>query len=464
MAAENENDPRPHVVIVGGGFGGLTAAKALNRAAVRVTLVDRTNHHLFQPLLYQVATAGLSPADIAAPIRSILRRQKNVSVLLDEVVGVDLEHKSLTLRSGPLAYDVLIAATGMTSNYFGHDAWEPSATGLKSLHEAVQIRNRALVAYEEAERATDPERRRALLTFVVIGGGATGVEVAGAFVELAKFTLVKDFRRINPSQARVVLIEAGDRLLPALTPDLSISAKKQLEDMGVEVRLNTRVTEISPTAVTLGDEEIKACTIVWGAGVKANALAAMLGETDRLGRVKVEPDCSIAGHREVFAIGDMMNLAGADGNPLPGVAQVAMQQAELVAECIKNDLEKKPRGVFVYNDLGSMATIGRSRAVAKIGKLELSGFIAWCGWLFVHLISLIGYRNRFSVLFNWTWSYLTYQRGARLIVDHDPLRLPAAIPPGRPSSRSLEPPMPMPPKAYDSDGLESGRLSPRARG
>ncbi|MFO0659596.1 MAG: NAD(P)/FAD-dependent oxidoreductase [Polyangiaceae bacterium] len=397
MADENENDPRPHVVIVGGGFGGLTAAKSLKSAPVRITLIDRTNHHLFQPLLYQVATAGLSPADIAAPIRSVLRRQKNVSVLLDEVLDVDVAQKKLSMRGGALSFDKLICATGMTSNYFGHEAWEPSATGLKSLHEAVQIRNRALVAYEEAERETDPERRRALLTFVVIGGGATGVEVAGAFVELARFTLVKDFRRIHPDQARVILVEAGDRLLPAMPPELSESAKKQLEEMGVEVRLSTRVTDISGNSLSLGDELIKACTIVWGAGVKANPLAAKLGETDRLGRVKVEKDCSLPGHRDVFAIGDMMNLAGDDGNPLPGVAQVALQQAEHVANCIKNDLKNKPREAFRYNDLGSMATIGRSRAVAKIGKIELSGFLAWCGWLFVHPISLIGFRNRLSV-------------------------------------------------------------------
>lgn len=441
---KSENDSLPKVVILGGGFGGLEAAKALAKVKVNVTVVDRTNHHVFQPLLYQVATAGLSPADIAAPIRAILSSQKNLSVLLDEVTNIDVEKKIVYLRTQSLPFDYLIAATGMTNNYFGHDEWAKYSLGLKSLQEAVKIRHQALVAYEEAERESNPERQKSLMTFVVIGGGATGVEVAGSFAELAKFALARDFRKINPTIAKVILVEGGERLLTAFPEELSASAKEKLEKMGVEVKLNTRVTNIDATGVTLGNERVESHTVVWAAGVKANPVAHMLGgECDKMGRVKVNSDCSVAQHSNVFAIGDMMNLAGEDGQPLPGVAQVALQQGRFVVDIIKAKIAgKEPKNTsFKYNDLGSMATIGRSAAVAKIGGMKLTGMIAWLGWLFVHLISLIGFRNRLSVLFNWFWSYLTYQRGARLIVDYDPLHLPGSVrvPPSLGSGRVPSP-------------------------
>ena len=409
-------DALPHVVIVGAGFGGLTAARALRKAKVRITLVDRANHHLFQPLLYQVAMAGLSPADIAAPIRTILRKQKNVFVVLDEVTAVDLPNQTVRLRERDLRYDYLLLATGGRTSYFGHDEWEKFAPGLKDLDDAVEIRRRVLLAFEEAEKETDPGRRRELLTFVVVGGGPTGVELAGAIAELARFVLAEDFRQIKAEEAEILLLEGGPRVLPSFAPELSESAVRQLEELGVKVRTGAQVTNIDEHGVYLGDEVIRSVTVIWGAGVRATALTAKLGvELDRAGRVIVEPDLTIPGHRNAFAIGDMAVFLHQSGKPLPGVSPVAMQMGEKVARNIGLALAGKPYETFVYRDKGSMATIGRKAAIAEIGKTRLSGFIAWLAWLVVHIFFLIGFRNRIAVMLNWMYSYFTYQRGARLI-------------------------------------------------
>lgn len=405
----------PHIIIIGAGFGGLTAAQALKKAPVQITIVDRTNHHLFQPLLYQVAMAGLSPADIAAPIRSILRKQKNVSVMLAEATGVDFANREIILGEQRLAYDYLLLATGGRTSYFGHDEWELFAPGLKDLDDAVEIRRRVLMAFEAAEKESDPQRRRELLTFVVVGGGPTGVELAGSIAELARFVLSRDFRTIQPEAAEILLLEGGDKILTSFTPDLAESALRQLTALGVTVRTGAQVTNIDETGVQLGAEKINAATVIWGAGVRATALTQSLGvETDRAGRVLVERDLSLPGHREVFAIGDM-TLFLQDGKPLPGVSPVAMQMGEAVAQNIHNDLTGNPRKEFHYTDKGTMATIGRKAAIAHVGKLKLSGFPAWLFWLGLHIWFLIGFRNRFAVMFNWAWSYFTYQRGARLI-------------------------------------------------
>jgi NADH:quinone reductase (non-electrogenic) len=405
----------PHVVIIGAGFGGLTCAQALKSAPVRITIVDRANHHLFQPLLYQVAMAGLSPADIAQPIRSILRKQKNVSVLLDEATDVDFNNQTVELRDSKLKYDYLVLATGGHTSYFGHDEWETFAPGLKDLDDAVEIRRRVLLAFEDAEKETDPERRRALMTFVVVGGGPTGVELAGAIAELAHFVLARDFRNIFPEEAEILLLEGGPKILPSFAPDLSRSAYRQLTELGVRVQTGAQVTGIDEHCVYLGSESIKAATVIWAAGVRATSLTARLGAPiDRVGRVLVNPDLTVPGHHNVFAIGDMTYLEQ-DGKPLPGVSPVAMQMGRRVARNIQNDLAGKPYEEFHYFDKGSMATIGRKAAIAEIGKLHLSGFIAWMAWLMVHIFFLIGFRSRFAVLFNWAWSYFTYQRGARLI-------------------------------------------------
>lgn len=405
----------PHVVIIGAGFGGLTCAQALKRARVRITIVDRANHHLFQPLLYQVAMAGLSPADIAQPIRSILRNQKNVSVLLDEATYVDCNNQTVELRDSKLKYDYLVLATGGRTSYFGHDEWESFAPGLKDLDDAVEIRRRVLLAFEDAEKETDPERRRELMTFVVVGGGPTGVELAGAIAELAHFVLARDFRTIYPEEAEILLLEGGPKILPSFAPDLSKSAHRQLAELGVRVLTGAQVTGIDEHGVYLGAESIRAATVIWAAGVGATALTTRLGAPiDRAGRVLVNHDLTVPGHHNVFAIGDMTYLEQ-DGKPLPGVSPVAMQMGRRVAGNIRNDLAGKPYEEFRYFDKGSMATIGRKAAIAEIGKLHLSGFIAWMAWLTVHIFFLIGFRNRFAVLFNWAWSYFTYQRGARLI-------------------------------------------------
>ncbi|GAC1361159.1 MAG: NAD(P)/FAD-dependent oxidoreductase [Polyangiales bacterium] len=411
----------PHVVIVGGGFGGLTAAQSLRRAKVRVTVVDRANHHVFQPLLYQVAMAGLSPAEIASPIRSILARQRNARVLLGEATGVDFVRKTLQLADGELGFDVLVLATGARTSWFGHDEWSRHALSLKSLADAIASRERGLLAFERAERATDPAERARLLTFVSIGGGPTGVELAGSIAELARFVLARDFRNVDPKEARVVLLEAGPRIFPTFAPDLSDRAVDQLRSLGVDTRTGARVTAIDERGVALGDERIDAATVVWAAGVRAAPLAERLGlPCDRAGRVQVEPDLSLPGQRDCFAIGDMAAFLDERGQQLPGISAVAMQQARAVAASIVRDVGHVPRSPFVFRDPGSMATIGRSRAICELGRLHLSGFVAWLFWLLVHLWFLIGFRNRFVVMFSWTWSYFTYRRGARLITHVQP--------------------------------------------
>jgi NADH dehydrogenase len=406
----------PHVVIVGAGFGGLTAAQKLKKTPVRITIVDRTNHHLFQPLLYQVAMAGLSPGDIAAPIRSILRGQQNVTVLLAEVTSIDLAAHQIKTTEGELAYDYLILAAGGRTSYFGHDEWEQFAPGLKDLDDAVEIRRRVLLAFEAAERETDPARRRELMTFVVVGGGPTGVELAGAIAELSKFVLARDFRSIHPEAADIILLEGGERILPSFAPELSVSAERQLAELGVKVRTRAIVTGISPEGVHLGAEFLPSPTIIWGAGVSATSLTSTLDvPRDRGGRLIVEPDLTLPGYKNVFAIGDMVSFTHQTGAPLPGVSPVAMQMGRKVAENIERALEGQPYSEFHYHDKGSMATIGRSRAIAEMGNLKLSGFLAWMAWLLVHIFFLIGFRNRAVVMFNWAWSYFTYERGARLI-------------------------------------------------
>lgn len=407
----------PQVVVVGGGFGGLEAAKTLGGAPARVTLIDRRNHHLFQPLLYQVATAVLSPADIAQPIRAVLRDRANVEVVLGDVTSVDAASKQVELADGSrLPYDYLILAAGASHAYFGHDEWEPYAPGLKSLEEATDIRRRLLVSFEEAEREKDPERRKALMTFVVVGGGPTGVEMAGAIAEIARYSLAKDFRHIDTRDARVILVEAVDRLLLAFPAQLSRYALWDLQRLGVDVRFNSPVTHIGPGVVTAGGAEIKAATIIWAAGVKSSPIGATLGvETDRAGRVIVQPDLSIPGHPEVFVIGDMSSLAGPNGRPYPGVAQVAKQQGGWAAKNIRRIMAGKETEPFQYIDLGNMATIGRNAAVADIRGVNLTGFVAWLVWALVHVFNLIGFRNRIVVALQWLWGYMTFQRGARLI-------------------------------------------------
>lgn len=423
------------VVIVGGGFGGLTAAKALRNAPVKLTLVDRRNHHLFQPLLYQVAMAGLAPSEIAMPIRAALRRQRNTTVLLDEVSGIDLVAKRVLCQQGaPVAYDYLILAPGARTHYFGHQEWATFAPGLKSIDDAVEIRRRVLLAFEAAEREPDPDRRAHYLRFIVIGGGPTGVELAGAIAELARYVLSRDFKNVRPSETSVLLIEGGPRVLATFDESLSAKTVEQLGELGVKVRSGTIVKEISPEGVLLSSgEHLDAKTIVWAAGVSSSPLLAALGvEVDRGGRAKVNPDCSLPGHPEVFVIGDAAYLLGDDGKPLPGVSPTAMQQARHVAKIIKAELrDEKARTPFQYRDKGSMATIGRSRAIAQVGKLKLSGMLAWLAWLLVHLVYLIGFRNRLLVLFDWAWSYFTYRRGSRLITGD---RLEAGTPGGVESS------------------------------
>jgi NADH:ubiquinone reductase (H+-translocating) len=409
---------RPHVVIVGGGFGGLNAARALRRAPVRVTLIDQRNHHLFQPLLYQVATAALSPADIAAPIRHVLRRQRNVSVVLGTVADVDPAGRRVVLADGrPVEWDYLVLATGAEDRYFGHDDWEPAAPGLKSLEDAIEIRRRFLLAFETAEYEPDDDRCRALLTFVVVGAGPTGVEMAGAFAEVARHTLTGgDFRRIDPATARIVLVEAGPRVLPAYPEALSRRARSALERLGVEVRLDSPVTRIEPDGVWLGEERIDARNVVWSAGVAASPLGQRLGAaTDRAGRVEVEPDLSVPGHPDVFVIGDLASFPHQTGTPLPGIAPVAIQQGKQAAANIRRSVEGRPRRPFRYVDRGTLATIGRGAAVGQLRGLAVHGVVAWLVWLFVHLMYLVGFRNRVAVLLEWGWSYLTWQRGARLI-------------------------------------------------
>jgi len=414
----------PHIVIVGGGFGGLSAARALRRARARVTLVDRRNHHVFQPLLYQVATAGLSPGDIASPIRWILRRQRNVEVLLGDVVAVDAAGRLVHLADGAaLFYDYLILAPGAGHAYFGHDEWSRHAPGLKTLEDGLVIRRRVLLAFELAERAADPAGQRRLLTFVVVGGGPTGVELAGALAEIARHALAHEFRRINPRTARIVLLEGGPAILTAFPPPLRASAEAALARLGVEVRLNTVVTRIGDGWVQAGDERIDAGAVLWAAGVAGSPLGRTLGvPLDRAGRVIVNADLSIPDHPEVFVVGDLAAFvtgADAEGRPrlLPGVAPVAMQQAVHAARNIRRAMAGAGPEPFRYKDPGNMATIGRASAIADFGWLRLSGWVAWLAWLFVHIMQLTGFRNRLIVLVQWAWAYATYQRSVRLITD-----------------------------------------------
>ena len=402
-------------MIVGAGFGGLYAARALRRAPVDVTVIDRRNHHLFQPLLYQVATAALNPSDIAAPIRKILRRQKNTTVLLADSTQVDVERKKVGLTDGEVGYDYLILATGATDSYFGHEDWAPCAPGLKSIEDALEIRRRVLVAYEAAERTEDPERRSTWLQFVIVGAGPTGVELAGALAEISRRALARDFRNIDPTQARILLLEGLDRVLPTFPPQLSEKARRQLERLGVEVRVQKKVTGVDEEGVSLDDERIEAKTVLWTAGVAASPIAQSLGvPLDRAGRVQVMPDLTIPGRSDVFVIGDLAAFEQ-DGQLVPGVAPAAIQEARHAAGNITRAVKGKLYVPFRYRDKGMLAVIGRSAAVANLRHLKLSGFIAWLTWVIVHLYLLIGFRNRIIVMFEWAWAYFTYERGARLI-------------------------------------------------
>lgn len=428
----------PHVVIVGGGFGGLSAARAFRGVPARVTLLDRHNYHLFQPLLYQVATAGLSPGDIASPIRWILRRERNVQVLLAAVTAVDAARRELEVDGGRVAYDYLILTAGASHSYFGHDEWEASAPGLKTLDDALHMRREMLLAFERAERSSDPAERQRLLTFVIVGGGPTGVELAGALAEIAKHTLVDEYRSFQPNAAKIVLIEAGPHILGMYPPGLQEAAERSLARLGVEVRKGTAVTAIRPGEVDAGGETIRAGTVLWAAGVAASPLARGLGvPLDRAGRVEVLPDLSIPGHPEVFVAGDLAAFRQ-DGAPLPGVAQVAIQQGRHAAKNVARLIRNQPAAPFRYRDYGNMATIGRAAAIADFGRVRLSGWIAWVAWLTLHIMKLVGFRNRVGVLVQWAWAYFTYQRSVRLITGEtpDPRRLPTAdargaMPPGR---------------------------------
>jgi NADH dehydrogenase len=411
----------PRVVIIGGGFGGLYAARALARAPVRVTLLDRRNHHVFQPLLYQVATAALSPGDIASPIRFILRRQRNTEVLLEEVLAVDTANRRVVLTARELPYDFLIVAAGATHAYFGHDNWEPLAPGLKTLEDALVIRRRILLAFERAELETDEARRRALLTFVVIGGGPTGVEMAGALAEISRQSLARNFRHFDPRSARILLIEAGPAVLATFPPPLREAARRDLVRLGVDVRTGQPVTDVRQGAVTVGGDTIPAETIVWAAGVAASRLGATIGAPlDRAGRVLVQKDLTVPGHPEVFVVGDLASLQDDEGKPLPGVAQVAIQMGEHAAANIVRTIENQPHAPFKYHDLGNMATIGRASAVADFGWLRLKGLLGWMSWAFVHIFNLIGFRNRLVVFVEWAWAYFSYQRSVRRITGERP--------------------------------------------
>ena len=406
----------PRVVIIGGGFGGLHAARGLRRSTARVTIVDRRNHHVFQPLLYQVATAALSPGDIASPIRWILRRQANLDVVLADVRAIEPARRRLLLADGEMEYDYLVVASGAAHAYFGHPDWQQTAPGLKTLEDALEIRRRVLIAFERAERETDPERRKAQLTFVVIGGGPTGVEMAGALAEISRLSLAKDFRHFDPTSARIILIEAGPAVLAPFPEPLRESARRDLMRIGVTVRTGSPVTNVSPGRIEIGAEAIETETVIWAAGVAASPLGATLGvPLDRAGRVLIQPDLTIPGHPDVFVIGDLASLSGKDGKPLPGVAQVAIQMGRHAASNIQRAMEGQPYRPFEYKDLGNMATIGRASAVADFGWLRLKGSMGWLAWLFVHILNLIGFRNRLIVMVQWAWSYFSYQRAIRLI-------------------------------------------------
>lgn len=405
----------PHVVILGGGFGGLYAAKALKKALARVTIVDRRNFHLFQPLLYQVATAALNPSDIAYPIRSVVAHQKNTNVILAEATAVDVDRKTVKLVDSQIDYDYLIIATGATHSYFKHPEWERDAPGLKTIEDALEIRRRVLLAFEAAEAETDPDRQKAWLTFVIVGAGPTGVELAGALSEIARQTMIRDFRRINPSSARVILVEGANRVLPAYPPDLSKKAEKQLTELGVEVITSAMVTAIDDASVCIGENTVATRTVLWAAGVQASPLARTLGAPlDRAGRVMVTEDLSLPGHPEVFVIGDLAAVGS-----VPGVAPAAIQEGQHAARNIIRLIRGEKSRPFHYWDKGSLATIGRAAGVADLGRLHMAGFLAWFAWLAVHVFFLIGFRNRVLVILQWAWAYLTYQRGARLITGSE---------------------------------------------
>jgi NADH dehydrogenase len=416
MAAESRQ-----VVIVGGGFAGLNAAKLLgNHPGISVTLLDSRNYHLFQPLLYQVAMAGLNPADIAAPIRSILSSCRNIRVILDEVSSIDPERRQVIAGGGAYPYDYLILATGAQHTYFGHEEWEPFAPGLKTLEQATEIRRRVLSAFEEAEKCSEETRRRQLLTFAVIGGGPTGVELAGAIAEMSRFTLANDFRSIDPCMSRILLIEGLPRLLPSFSEPLAARAALTLKELGVEVLASTMVTAVDQDGLSVGDERIPAATVIWAAGVRASSLGSSLGvPLDRQGRVVVEPDLSVPGHSEIFVTGDLAHCNDSMGNPLPGLAPVALQQGRVAARTILADMAGEMRQPFHYLDKGQLATIGRSRAVGQYRTFSVTGLTAWLAWLLIHIYYLTGFANRFMVVFQWAWSYFTCKRGARLIMRSD---------------------------------------------
>jgi NADH dehydrogenase len=441
MSAKSANRKHsPTVVIVGAGFGGLAAAQRIVRLPVRVIVVDKKNHHTFQPLLYQVATAGLSPGEIAAPIRSILRARGNVEVLLEEVLDFDLNQKKVITKEQVLDYDFLILASGAAHAYFGHEEWEPFAPGLKTIEDALEIRRRVLLAFELAERQAAEGHHFHPLQFVVIGGGPTGVELAGTLAEIARHAMNHEFRNIDPRQSRILLIEGGPRVLPAYSEKLSRKAQDQLRHLGVEVRTSSMVTRVEPGAVWIGGEKIPSPVVLWAAGVAASPLGQKLGAPlDRAGRVLVQPDLSIPGHAEVFVIGDLAALQDEHGKMLPGVAPVAIQQGNWVGETIARDLENQPRRNFRYYDKGSLATIGRAAAVAQFGKFEMSGYFAWLAWLFIHILFLIGFRNRLLVMIQWAWSYFTYERGARLITGSDELPGWTQSQPQLPKTEAAEP-------------------------
>ena len=415
--SSNGANQRPQVVIIGAGFGGLSAAKSLAKAPFDVALIDRYNYHMFQPLLYQVATAALSPGDIAFPIRTVFRRAPNVRVVLATVSAIDAERNEVIAEANRIPFDYLIVATGARQAYFGHDDWAPHAHGLKTIGDAVYLRDRNLLAFEKAETETDTDERRRLLNFVVVGGGATGVELTGAIAELAKRTLASDFRTINPGSARIVLVEAGPRLLRQFDESLSHSAQRALEKLGAEVRLGTAVTGCDEAGISMGPERIETRTIMWSAGVEASPAGRWLGaETDRAGRVKVEPDLSLPGRPHIFVLGDTALVTGVGGQPLPGVAPVAKQQGAYVAQVIAARVAGRPVAPFHYRDYGMLATIGRSHALVQFGRVKLSGFPAWVLWCFAHIFFLIGFRNRLFVMLNWAWNFLASRRGARLII------------------------------------------------
>lgn len=427
ITSTHARDPRPHVLIVGGGFAGISTARHLAKADVRITLIDRTNHHLFQPLLYQVAMAVLNPADITVPIRWLLRHQTNVTVLMASVDAIDIEHRTLSLDEGTTSveWDYLVLATGARHAYFGHPDWEANAPGLKNIEDALELRRRFLLSFEAAERASAAGERDALLTFVIVGGGPTGVELAGMIPEITKKAMKNDFRRIDPGSARVILLEGGPRILPQFPESLSARARRDLAQLGVDVRTSTVVTSVDDEGVTLASgERILAHTVFWGAGNQASPLGTQLGvPVDRAGRVIVEADLSVPGHDNVFAVGDVAAVTMADGKPVPAVAPAANQMGEHTARSILNDLRRTARTPFAYFNKGDLATIGRNRAVAAIGKVKLQGIVAWLAWLFIHILYLAGFRNRLTVLVQWAYQYFTYQRGVRLITGTTAHRL-----------------------------------------